>query len=186
MESITIPGGRESIDEWVWENYTALFSAVCYWVFARAKAVTTGHAIPREPAYQQRREILSFLTQARKTIEVPGLDPEELWKDWADLKPRDFTAAVTTVADRKWLGDWWKGIDDVMNSTDWDEAKVPDDEDTELAAPIRARKADTMFQDQFDYLSDAKKADFKSWKQEMLMRIRERQAGVKAMDIDTQ
>lgn len=186
MEAITIPGGRESTDEWIWENYTSLFSAVCYWVFVRAKAATTGHPIPREPAYQQRREILSLLTQARKTVAVPGMDEEELWKNWADLKPRDFTKAVETVADRSWLGDWWVGIDDVVNSTDWDNTQLPDEEELNLIAPIRVRRADTMFQDQFDYLSDARKADFKSWKQDILTRIAERQAELNAMDIDTQ
>lgn len=185
MEAITIPGGRESIDEWIWENYTAIFSAICYWVFARAKAATTGHPIPREPAYQQRREILSLLTQARKSVTVPGLDDDELWKDWADLKPRDFTGAVATIADRSWLGDWWKGVDDVVNSTDWENVQV-EEEDTELAAPIRVRRADTMFQDQFDYLSDSRKAEFKVWKHDMIMRIQERQAGGNAMEIDTQ
>ena len=184
MEAITIPGGRETTQEWIWENYTALFSAICYWVFARAKAATTGHPIPREPAYQQRREILSLLTQARKTVEVPGIDTEDLWKDWADLKPRDFTGAVTKVADSRWLGDWWTGVDDVVNSLDWDNVQTQDDEDTELAAPIKGRRADTMFQDQFDYLSDARKADFKAWKQEMLTRIAERQGDANAMEID--
>lgn len=116
---------------------------------------------------------------------MPGVDDDELWKDWADLKPRDFTAAVMTVADRSWLGDWWKGIDEVVNSTEWEQVQL-DEEDTELAAPIRVRRADTMFQDQFDYLSDARNAEFKSWKQDMLTRIAERQAGVNAMDIDTQ
>lgn len=187
MDAITMPGGKQTDDRWVVENYTALLAAIFWWTCARARAVAKGPEIAvREPSLQQRREIISLLTQARKTITVTATDNEHSWESWADIKPRDFNNAVATIEQRSWLGDWYTGVDDVMKSADWDKADVPGDDDADQVEPIRVRRADTMFQDKYDYLSEARVADFKAWKAEVLARIAERSAGGSAMEIDTQ
>ena len=187
MDAITVPGGRQTYDEWIAENYTALLAAVYWWVTARARAAARGQETSRSPSLQHRREIISLLTQARKTVTVAdatgGDDP---WEGWADLKPRDFSKAVTTVEQRSWLGDWWTGVDDVVRSTAWDAAEAPGGEDADLAEPIRVRRADTMFQDKYDYLSEVRMADFTAWKADVLARIGDRRMEGGAMEIDTQ
>ncbi|KAI6781371.1 Origin recognition complex subunit-like protein [Emericellopsis cladophorae] len=185
METITCPAGRPTKDEWVTDNYAALFAAVFYWSLIRFRALTEGTVIPREPAYEQRRQILSLMSQARKTVVLPGADDDVSWKDWSDLKPRDFNHAVATVKERAWLGSsWYKDIDDVVKFQNWDEGDDRVDEDADLSGPIRARLVDTMLQDKTDYLSETRKVNYEAWKADVLLRMAQRKED--AMDIDTQ
>lgn len=188
MDAITVQEGKPTNDEWVNENYAALFAAVFYWTFARVMAITSGQNIVRQPTLQRRREILSLMTNARKTVEVPATGDGDPWEGWADLKPKDINNAVAMVEERSWLGDWWAGIEDVIRSADWDAAEVPDPDETELVAPIRIRRADTMFQDKYDYLSEARQAEYRAWKADILARLAQRNenSNDNAMDIDTQ
>lgn len=186
MEAITVPGGRETADAWTRDNYAAVFAAVFYWSVARARATLAGREVPREPSLNRRRDIISLLNQARRTVSVAappvasheeGEDRDEealAWKGWADLKPRDFNGAVSTVEQRGWLGDWWTGIDDVVKAKDWDgkdSNEDGDDTDADLTEPIRVRRADTMLQLRYDYLSAARKAQYETWRADLLARI---------------
>ena len=186
MDAITTQGGKPARDEWINENYTALFAAVFYWTLARATAISRGQEVARQPSLQRRREVLSLLTQARKMVEVTTLGDGHPWEGWADLKPRDLNNAVAMVEQRSWLGDWWGGIDDVVRSSDWDDMETTNADDAELAAPIRIRRADTMYQDKYDYLSDARQAEYKAWKADIMARLAQQKENSSAMEIDTQ
>lgn len=185
MDAITMSGGRPTDDLWVNENYTALFAALLWWTSVRAKAAAKGREVARKPSLQQRREVISLLTQARKAVTVTNTDDGDPWEGWVGMKPREFNKAVETVEERSWLGDWWTGIDAIVNPIDWDKVDVPDGDDADLVEPIRVRRADTMFQDKYDYLSEARMADFKAWRTDILASIAERKTGGDAMEIDT-
>lgn len=188
MEAIVVPGGSATKDGWVNENYAALFAAVFFWATARARAATKGQEVVREPSLSRRREIISALNQARRTVTVMAADEGLAWERWVDLKPRDFNEAVATVEKRGWLGDWWAGVDDVVKSADWDKAGEPSAEDADLDGPIRVRRTDTMFQDKYDYLSDARRAQYSAWRTGLLARLSPARLdnGGSAMEIDTQ
>lgn len=187
MDSIIIPEGKQTDDQWVSENNTALLAGVFWWASTRAKAAAKGQeTTPRQPSLQQRREIISLLTQARKTVTLTTTDDEDPWEAWADIKPREFNTAVATIEERSWLGDWYTGVDDIIRSADWDKAGMPGGDDADQLEPIRVRRADTMFQGKYDYLSEARVTDFRAWKAEMLAGIAERSGGGDAMEIDTQ
>lgn len=185
MEATTAPEGKtEESMEWAKENYTALFAAVYFWTTVKIRAVTTDRAVSREPFLQQRREIISLLTEARKKVEVMSTDSDDPWDGWADLRPRDFTNGVNEVEQRGWLGDWWTGIEDAFNPNDSSNLQVPEDEDMDTLGPIQVQRADTMFQDKYDYLSEARQADYRDWKTDMIARISQLEDKRSAMEVD--
>lgn len=168
------------------EHITSLFAALYFFVIMRVKAVTSGAMVDREAYVPQRKEILALLNQARQEVNVKDLDEEEFWVGWQLLKSKDFDLAVEQVNQRDWLtGDWYKGIAEVMKQGQHDDNDALEDDD-ESGPQLRARRADTMFQDKYDFLSDARRSDYAVWKDNMLSRISQFMATSNSMEIDTQ
>ncbi|KAH7320974.1 origin recognition complex, subunit 6 [Stachybotrys elegans] len=169
MESILIPGGKRTEDEWVKEHTTDLIAAIYFFTTMRVRAIASGEGMDRDEYVPQRKAILALLAQARMEVTVAGYDEDEAWRDWTTLKAKEFDAAVAQVNERDWLqGDWYKGIDDVVQGvqdSDMLDADVAD------SSQIPIRRADTMLQDKYDLLSDTRRADYKAWKESMLSRI---------------
>ena len=164
---------------------TSLFAAIYFFVIMRAKAITTGETVDREAYVPQRKEILALLIRAREELSIDDVDDEAGWEAWTTIKSRDFDAAVAQVNDSDWLtADWFKAIPDVLRSQEVANEDMPDDNE-ELSSQAQVKRADTMFQDKFDYLSEARRSEYKIWKETMLSKISELKASGGAMEIDT-
>ncbi|KAF5022371.1 hypothetical protein F66182_5572 [Fusarium sp. NRRL 66182] len=185
MEAIVTTEGRRTDDEWILQNTTGLFAAIYFFVTMRVKALTSGEGIDREGYVPLRKEILALLARARQEVTIRNLPEENAWEGWTTLKSKDFDDAVAQVNERSWLtGDWYQGIADVVKLTQrsqFDNIEMLDDE---TMPKMQVKKADTMFQDKYDFLSEKNRADYMHWKEDMLAKIALLTAGA-AMEVDT-
>uniref|UniRef100_A0A0B7JT86 ORC6 first cyclin-like domain-containing protein n=1 Tax=Bionectria ochroleuca TaxID=29856 RepID=A0A0B7JT86_BIOOC len=168
-------------------NIAPILSAIYFYVTIKLVALSTGQPMTKEPFSAQRREILKLLGRAREetTVNVPsGQDP---WAEWEDTKPRDFNSAVNQMEEQGWLdSDWFKGLDELVGAKRWDVVASPAEDEDDMAKPIQIRRADTMFQEKYNYLSEERKADYNVWRHKMLQRITDNRTNSGAMEIDTQ
>ncbi|KAL7809819.1 origin recognition complex subunit 6 domain-containing protein [Trichoderma aethiopicum] len=172
MESILLSGGRKSKDAWAWENTTALCAAIIFFVAMRVSDAHLEQAMQPQIYEPARAEVIGQLRRARQEVQVIGLEPDALWEGWTDPSTEDLDAAVSRVRESGWLeADWYDGIADVIDRD------LPQDHDTEHghdeedAAQAQQQRADTMFQDKYDYLSESRRAEYRAWKEATLAKI---------------
>lgn len=185
MEHILKPDGRPTEDKWVIQHVTDLVAAVYFFVIMRVRSITSGASIDREGYVPLRKEILALLTKASQEAAVPEMEGHDAWKGWQDIKSRDFDAAVAKINENDWLsGDWYDGIVDVLNSTTKADPDVSDDGLESSEAPLPTRRADTMLQERYDLLSEARKSDYIAWRDTMLTKIGQATPVESVMEID--
>ncbi|GAB0132768.1 hypothetical protein EsDP_00001195 [Epichloe bromicola] len=186
IEYALLPDGRPTEDAWVIQHVTDLVAALYFFVIMRVRSMTSGADMDREGYVPLRKEILALLTQACQEVTVPEYrDADAFWEGWRDVKPRDFDAAVAKVNENSWLsGDWYDGIVDVLNSMTKADADMSDHEQEDSEAPLPTRRADAMLQERYDFLSEARKAEFAMWRDSMLAKIAEAVPKESAMGID--
>ncbi|KAL6690164.1 origin recognition complex subunit 6 domain-containing protein [Trichoderma pleuroticola] len=181
MESIFISGGRKTKDAWSWKNATALCAAIIFFVAMRARDIDLEQAIQPEIYEPTRAEIIDQLGRARREVEVKGVEPDSLWEGWSDVSNNDFDAAASRIRDKGWLeADWYNGITDVINMGMQLDDDVADDLDEGDALQVQQQRADTMFQEKYNYLSEGRRAEYRAWKDATLMRIAELSASLEA------
>ncbi|ATY58437.1 Origin recognition subunit 6 [Cordyceps militaris] len=184
-ESILFPGGQKMEDEWANGQTTEVLAAVLYHVTIRFQAVTSGVLVDSDGCAPIRKEILGILGKARKEVVFVGAEDAGAWDGWATVKVKDFDAVVETAREKGWLdSDWYRGIDDVVRNIG--DGDVNMDDGDEGALEGSGRRADTMFQDRYDFLSESRRADYKTWKETQLARIDKLLMEQGAMEIDAQ
>ncbi|KAF6810586.1 origin recognition complex subunit 6 [Colletotrichum sojae] len=183
MEYIVVPGGRRTRDAWVRENLTALCGAVFFLVWQQVRKLEDAESTSDAPT---RKQILDLLDKARAEVSTGGLDEDEAWEGWSTIKARDFDAAVKEVGERGWLeADWYRGLGDVIEaSRAISDSRRGGDDASYKPAPVR--RADTMFQDRYDFLSEKKRREYGMWKEGILRRIEQmEEEGVDEMEVDS-
>ncbi|KAL7950944.1 origin recognition complex subunit 6 domain-containing protein [Trichoderma barbatum] len=181
MESIMLSGGRKTKDVWALKNATALCAAVIFFVAMRVKDIDQEQAIQPDIYEPTRTEVIGQLIRARQEVQVKGVESDTLWEGWVDVSNDDFDAAVSRIREEGWLeADWYKGIADVINMSLPQDGDVVDDQDEEGALQVQQQRADTMFQDKYNYLSEGRRAEYKTWKDATLARISELAASLEA------
>ncbi|KAG5946959.1 hypothetical protein E4U59_002527 [Claviceps monticola] len=176
IEYTLVPDGLPAEDEWLVDHVTDLMAALYFFVMMRVRSITSvGAGINRESYVPLRKEILTLLAQAGQQVAVPAFDEDDaFWAGWRSIQSRDFDAAVAKVNENKWLsGDWYDGIVDVLCSTDKTDVDMQEveQEQEERQASLPTRRADAMLQEQNDYLSETRRADFAAWRGSMLGKI---------------
>ncbi|KAM4060094.1 origin recognition complex subunit 6 (ORC6) domain-containing protein [Hirsutella rhossiliensis] len=157
---------------WVSNHAADLVAVIFFFVVMRVRAIDSADpTIDRQGYVPLRKEILAQLGRARADVKANHVGEGDFWLGWKTLKSREFDAAVAHVNDRDWLtGDWYKGIADVASARGVD-FEIMDQEDHDSGVQIPARRADMMLQDKYDLLSEARRSDYKMWKEKMLSRI---------------
>ncbi|KAL6892350.1 origin recognition complex, subunit 6 [Trichoderma evansii] len=172
MESILLPGGRKTKDEWALDHVTALCAAVIFFVAMRVRDIDQDQAVQPENYVPTRTEILGQLSRARQDITVEGIEPDALWEGWVDIADDDFDAAVSRVRENSWLeADWYDGIADVISMTLQQDGDVIGNQYEDGGLQGQQQRADTMFQEKYDYLSESRRAEYQTWKTAILARI---------------
>ncbi|PHH85739.1 hypothetical protein CDD83_11234 [Cordyceps sp. RAO-2017] len=174
VEFVVATRGQGTDDGWAEQHATDLVAAIFFFVVMRLRAVSSGEAIDRQAYVPLRKEILVNLAQARANVEPKGsADEDAFWQGWKIPKSREFDAAVAHVTEKDWLeGDWYKAIADIISAPRFGEQEsAHEGDDEEVAAPVPARRADTMLQDKYDLLSESRRSDYVVWKEKMLSRI---------------
>ncbi|KAG6086194.1 hypothetical protein E4U15_000829 [Claviceps sp. LM218 group G6] len=174
IEYTLVPDGRPAEDAWLLDHVTDLVAALYFFVMMRMRSITSGGAeINPESYVPLRKEILTLLTQAGQQVAVPAFEEDDaFWAGWRSIQSRDFDAAVAKVNEKNWLsGDWYDGIADVLCSTDKVDVDMLELGQEERQPSLPTRRADAMLQEQNDYLSETRRADFAAWRDEMLGKI---------------
>lgn len=201
LESIIAPYRRRTDDEWINGHLAALLAAI-YWYVSESAQLAPGEDMTadasRASLNARRKPILGALKSAREVVRPPTTrgrktaaateeDKAVFWDGWAEsLRAADISAAVEEVAVRKWLdSDWFRSIDLLRDAGEGVEqvglSASPDDL-ISTAAAVQIRKADTMLQDRFDYLSEQRRVGYKHWKAGILRRL-ERGQGTNATGV---
>lgn len=190
LESIIAPHRRRTDDDWVNGHLTALVAAI-YWYVSESAQLAPGENMTTDASRSSlnatRKQMLGALKSARQEVRPPtargkrvlATTEEEdaiFWEGWQEgLKAADISEALTVVADRGWLdSDWFRSID-LLRDAEQDAEDVDpgahQDDLTSTAAAVQIRKADTMLQDRFDYLSERRRAEYRHWKGGVLRRV---------------
>lgn len=189
LESIIAPRPKRLDDEWINGNLAALVAAI-YWYVSRSAQLAPGEDMTRDASRSSLnalgKQMLEALNSARNEIKpstargkknVVTTEEEEVlfWEGWQEsLKMADMNEALEVVAARGWLdSDWFRSIDLLRNSEQDAEDLDPEtcqDDLTSTVAAVQIRKADTMLQDKFDYLTERKRAGYRQWKTGILRR----------------
>ena len=190
LESIIAPHRPRTVDEWANGHLTALLAAI-YWYVAQEAKLAPSEDMTEDASRlslnAMQKPILGALKSARQEVNPPaargrkgvGATEEEeavFWEGWHEgLKAADISEAVEVVADRKWLdSDWFRSIDLIRNTRQDAKYVGPSASQDDLissAAAVQIRKADTMLQDRFDYLSERRRAEYRHWKAGILRQL---------------
>jgi origin recognition complex subunit 6 len=194
VETIVTPHGKRTTDSWITSNLVPLLGALYLIVW---KGVTfPGKDLDQERYIRARKDVVTALQKARSTLTLPskGTDTDDGgWEGWTDVKVKDIDNATLRINRHGWLeSDWAHGIGDLIarNADAIDEAMELDGSGNDNGVEVgggKVRRADTMFQDRNDYLSERKKQEYAVWKEGILRRIKELERGpptADAMDID--
>lgn len=185
VESVVAPGGKRSEDEWVNGNLTALLGTLVLFVW---KGVAY-HGVDIDAAKmgKLRGKVVRALQKAREEAEVKS------WEGWDDIKAKELDAAVLHAKRQGWLEmNWAEGIEDLVTTGEKGSESEEEVEGAQDKAPGQFRRADTMLQERYDYLSEARREDYTVWKEGIMKRIRElertpakgKQLDEDAMDVD--
>ncbi|KAM0276967.1 hypothetical protein ACHAQH_006202 [Verticillium albo-atrum] len=193
MECAVVPGGRRTRDPWVLDNLTALIAAFYFFIVQQVRVLATGEPIAPDNYLPVRSEVMKLLTRARGELVIgKDLDDEEAWEGWQTIRRRDFDAITDEVTRKEFLKeDWYRGLSDLVASgaldanTDVDMTDGEEQGGEELPTKLTIRRADTMFQDRYDYLSEGKRKDYRIWREGILQRIEQAEKGARdVMEVD--
>jgi origin recognition complex subunit 6 len=186
IETIVAPGGRRTRDEWVRENLTLLLAVIYFYVMQQVKRIQDGAMVDKKSYIPARKEIISLLTRVRDEVHAKGMDEEDFWDGWkGDIRAKEFDVAIQIVLTNKWLdSDWFHGIREVLSREEANDQEEEEEDDygedmegedgsdgREPGSKMQVRRADTMFQERYDFLSDARQEDYRIWKEGILKRI---------------
>ncbi|KAK3387523.1 origin recognition complex, subunit 6 [Podospora didyma] len=190
VESIVAPRGVRTDDEWVNGNMVAMLGALYLYVWRGVMYSDTDLDAAQYAKF--RKELAAALARAREEVKLNAKAPprkkkqangeedgddddDERWEGWHSVRPKDFDAAALKMNRYGWLKlDWARGIDDLAQAArDGEEEDDNDDDDGTNQEPVQLRRADTMFQERYDYLSERKKKEYAVWKEGIMGRIKE-------------
>jgi origin recognition complex subunit 6 len=182
METIVAPHGRRTNDQWVLANMAALLGSIFLYVWV---SVTMPDGVDESRYAQARKEVVETLMRARDSVSIKNLEEDEAWEGWRDFSAGGIDTAALKVNQSGWLeSDWAKGIEDLIyrDGLEVSEGLKHDNAD-ETATQVR--RADTMFQERYNFLSERRRKEYATWKEEILRRIKESGEQPDAMEVDS-
>jgi origin recognition complex subunit 6 len=156
----------------------ALIAAILSFAIARLTGMETD-----AKEYNQRvKRAIALLRDVREDeamVEKIGEGQEE-WEGWEVVTKKDVDAWLREIGSKGWLRmDWWENMAQGSGVSGQVEEGYVEDEDNDEQARAAERERErlwktrsgTMKQDQFDYLSEAKREQFARWKELMLVKM---------------
>jgi origin recognition complex subunit 6 len=174
LESIITPDGKLTDDAWVLANLAPVLGALYLYVW---RGVTwPGRELDRERYVKFRKEVADVLGGARDEVEILR-EEEGDWEGWREVGVREFDTAALRGNRHGWFEmEWVSGVGDLVDrEMDREEAEAGEKEEGR-DGPVQIQRADTMFQERYDYLSERKRKAYSEWKVGMMKRIKELEA----------
>ncbi|XXH05240.1 hypothetical protein Hte_011665 [Hypoxylon texense] len=189
MQTIAAPQGKQSKDEWVNEHLTPLLAAVYFLVSSQLYVLEQGKELDDPQYIRIRKAILKTLGQAQANVNVTGMDEDELWIGWTDIKSKDVDGAVAKVVENGWQKEeWFAGIRHLVKAKDAEKGdrdeEMEDADGRPFSEKLHVQRGDTMLQSRWD-MTEQKREEYRTWKQGMLRRIDEiERSRTSEMEID--
>ncbi|OTA96617.1 hypothetical protein M434DRAFT_40021, partial [Hypoxylon sp. CO27-5] len=106
---------------------------------------------------------------------VTGMDEDELWIGWEDIKSKDVDSAVAKVVENGWQKEeWFAGIKHMAKikdvEVDNEDVEMEDGDEKRFSEKLHAQRGDTMLQSRWD-MTDRKRDEYRAWKDGILRRI---------------
>ncbi|KAI8958867.1 hypothetical protein F5Y11DRAFT_25826 [Daldinia sp. FL1419] len=177
MQTIATPHGKRTKDEWINEHLSPLLAAVYFLVSSQLYVLEQGKDLDDPQYARMRKSILNVMGRAQENVNVAGMDEDELWIGWTDIKSRDVDGAVAKVVENDWQKEeWFAGIRNMAQiknaSTDDQDVQMEDSEEGQFSGKLHLHRGDTMLQSKWD-MTDKKREEYRTWKEEMMRRIEE-------------
>ncbi|KAI0853785.1 hypothetical protein F5Y00DRAFT_59813 [Daldinia vernicosa] len=177
IQTIATPHGKRTKDEWVNEHLTPLLAAVYFLVSSQIYVLEQGKDLDDPQYARMRKSILNVMGRAQENVHVTGMDEDELWIGWTDIKSRDVDGAVAKVVENNWQEEeWFAGIKHMVKtkniSVDDEDAEMENGNEEQFSERLHIQRGDTMLQSKWD-MTDKKREEYRSWKEEMMRRIEE-------------
>ncbi|KAL1881395.1 hypothetical protein VTK73DRAFT_4155 [Phialemonium thermophilum] len=176
IETIVMPHGRRTNDPWVMENLSSLLGSLFLYVWA---SVTMPRGLDESRYVSSRKRIVETLNGARSSVilkedvsENEGLEGPAWW-GWKEICVEDIDDAALWVNRHGWLeSDWSQGIEDLIRANERHSDHQYDQGDVADYSEYRSvKRADTMFQERYDFLSHRKRREYAVWKEQIAKRI---------------
>ena len=184
MEEIVTPQGRRTTDTWVENNTVSLLGALYMYVWRSASMPSEG--FDQGMYVNARKQVVDTLKQSRKAVRIQDGDKEGAWEGWHNVLTKDLDSAALWINRHGWLeSSWAQGLASLARE---DDAEQGPDGDNEASndQPSRVTRADTMFQDRVDFLTERRIQEYAVWKDEILRRLVDlEQRPGDGMDIDS-
>jgi origin recognition complex subunit 6 len=193
MQTIIVPQGRRSPDEWVNTHITPLLAAIYFMVSSRVTILeSSGEGVRKDQYGAMSREIVQALQQAREEVDVKDEDDEDFWQGWSDVARKDVDEAVKKITENAWKDDeWFTGIDELVANTQGakdadDDVGMNDSDNGDFdGGKTHMQRGDTLLQGRW-VMTERKREEYRIWKDGILKRIEEMEiAGHGGMDVDT-
>ncbi|OTB00819.1 hypothetical protein M426DRAFT_65178 [Hypoxylon sp. CI-4A] len=190
MQTIAVPHGRQTKDEWVSEHLTPLLAAVYFLVSSQLYVLEQGKDLDDPKYIEMRRAILKALGRAQENVNVVGMDEDELWIGWTDIRTRDIDGAVAKVVENGWQKEeWFSGIENLIKTANGDadeeDQNMEDHDEKPFHEKLHARRGDTMIQSRWE-MTDEKREEYRAWEAGIRRQMEEiERSGIAEMDIDT-
>ncbi|KAK8009503.1 origin recognition complex subunit 6 [Apiospora marii] len=182
METIVLPRGRRTTDDWVNANLTPLLAGIAFLTMWQIISLETENPDPKVYA-KTREQVLKAIMKAREAVEVKGFEDDEdvAWDGWSDIRTKDIDKTVEKGTKSGWQESGWYGsIQDMVDACgtgkgnqgsdpDGDDG---DDDDDEAMDRVQMQRGDSMFQGRW-VMTDRKREEYRNWKEDVLMRIEE-------------
>lgn len=194
METIVLPRGRRTTDEWVNANLAPLLAGISFLTVWQIHVLEVEK--PDRKVYAKAREqLLDAIMKARDEVVVKGVDDEdEAWEGWSNIKSEDIDRAVEKGTKSGWQESGWFGsIRDMVEACGTSKGNAAgadleggdgDEDDGETVNPMQMQRGDSMFQGRWA-MTDRKREDYRRWKDDVLARIEEiKKEQETEMDID--
>ncbi|KAI1097959.1 hypothetical protein F4804DRAFT_143009 [Jackrogersella minutella] len=177
MQTIAAMNGKHLKDEWVDEHLTPLLAAVYFLVSSQLYVLEQGTELDDSQYVRMRKAILKALGQAQDNVNIIGMDEDELWIGWGDVKSRDVDSAVAKVVENGWQREeWFSGIKHLVKTkkagVNDEGAEIEDGDERPFSEKLHIQRGDTMLQSKWD-MTDEKREEYRAWKDDMLRRIEE-------------
>ncbi|KAK6825545.1 hypothetical protein PG987_013039 [Apiospora arundinis] len=195
MDTIVLPRGRRTTDEWVNANLTPLLAGIGFLTMWQIHCLEMDG--PDKTVYAKTREqVLKAVMKARDKVEVKGVeDEDEAWEGWSDITMKDIDRTVEKGTKSGWQESGWFGsISDMVDAcgtgkentagSDPDGGGEGDDGESETMDRMQMQRGDSMFQGRW-VMTDRKRDDYRQWKEDILLRIEEiKKEQENKMDVD--
>jgi origin recognition complex subunit 6 len=188
MQTIVLPRGKRTTDEWINSHITSLLAAIYFMVTTRFVILETGKQFGSGQYAELRRDIVGALKQARAELDKKGADDEVFWDGWSTVGSTDVDKGVKQVTENRWQEEeWFSGIQDQLGSAAVDlDANVDMDEETAVdGEKTQGQRGDTMFQGRW-VMDDRRREEYRDWKAGIMKRVEEIEkadGGAMAVDV---